>query len=205
MRLFFTRHGESEANVIREISNRGYRHGLTEKGRRQAVELAEKIRGAGVTRIYTSPLQRAVETAQILSRALGVPYEVADALREFDCGIAEGRADPEAWALWKSDWVEWFELGNLAYRIEGGESYLDIQARFIPFIEGLVAEKGQTADSLVLIGHGGTFACMLKNVLVIPRLAELPAELPFPNTGYVLAETRPEGLVCLEWCGVSTI
>lgn len=205
MHLYFTRHGESEANILREISNRGYRHGLTEKGRRQAVELAEKMGNLGVTFLYTSPLQRAVETAQILSQALGIPYEVTDALREFDCGIAEGRADAEAWALWKSDWVEWFERGNLAYRIQGGESYLDIQARFVPFIERLVAEKGQSNESLVLIGHGGTFACMLKSVLVIPRLADLPAELPFPNTGYVLAETRPEGLVCLEWCGISTV
>ncbi len=205
MRLYFTRHGESEANVIREISNRGYRHGLTEKGRWQAAELAEKIRSAGAARIYTSPLQRAVETAQILSEALGIPYQATDALREFDCGIAEGRADAEAWALWKSDWVEWFERGNFAYRITGGESYLDIQARFVPFIEGLVAEKGQSNENLVLIGHGGTYACMLKNLLVISRLAELPVELPFPNTGYVLAEIRPEGLVCLEWCGIKTI
>ena len=205
MRLYFTRHGESEANILREISNRGYRHGLTERGRSQASDLAGKMRQAGAVRIYTSPLQRAVETAQILSMTLGIPYELTDALREFDCGIAEGRADAEAWTLWKTVWVEWFERGNLAYRIVGGESYLDIQARFVPFIEGLVAEKGQSDESLVLIGHGGTFACMLKSVLVIPRLAELPAELPIPNTGYILAETRPEGLVCLEWCGIPMV
>jgi probable phosphoglycerate mutase len=204
MRLYFTRHGESEANIIREISNRGYRHGLTEKGRLQAAALVDTMRAIEATRVYTSPLQRAVETAQILSDGLGIPYEITDALREFDCGLAEGRADAEAWALWKSVWVEWFERGNPGYRIEGGESYLDIQARFVPFVQGLVAEKGQAAESLVLIGHGGTYGCMLKSVLAIPRLAEM-LELPFPNTGYVLAETRPEGLVCLEWCGVATI
>lgn len=69
----------------------------------------------------------------------------------------------------------------------------------------MAARKGQTAGSLILIGHGGTFSCMLKGILIIPCLAELPAGLPFPNTGYVLAETRPEGLVCLEWCGISTV
>ena len=203
MRLYFTRHGESEANIIREISNRGFRHGLTDKGRQQAAALAETMRGKGITRIYTSPLKRAVETANIVSEALGIPSQVTDALREFDCGIVEGRGDREAWKQWQTVWVEWFERGNPGYRIPEGESYTDIYNRFVPFVEGLVAEKGDTDESMILIGHGGTYECMLKNVLTIPRLADLP-EPRFPNTGYVLAETRPEGLFCLEWCGVPT-
>ena len=113
MKLYFARHGESEANVLRVISNRGSRHGLTEKGRWQAAELASNLKGSGATRIYSSPLLRACQTAEILSSALGVDYDVTDALREFDCGIAEGRSDPESWEMHRQVMEEWLERGHL--------------------------------------------------------------------------------------------
>ena len=99
MKIYFTRHGESEANILREHSNRGFRHPLTAKGREQAAALAQKLANIPVARLFTSPIMRAVQTAEILSATLGVPYEVTDALREYDCGILEGRADEAAWQM----------------------------------------------------------------------------------------------------------
>jgi broad specificity phosphatase PhoE len=196
MLLYFVRHGESEANVLRMISNRDLKHGLTYKGRQQAAELADNLRGAGAGRIFTSPLLRAVQTAEILSSALDTDYEVTDALREFDCGIAEGRSDPEAWELHRQVMENWLQAGNPAARIDQGESYLDIQDRFVPFVQYLLEEAG-SVDS-ILVGHGGLYLCMLPVVLLNVRAA---ATLPFPNAAYVLAEGRQQGLVCLEWCG----
>ncbi len=109
MRLYFVRHGESEANVLSIISNRGFKHGLTEKGRGQAATLAQNLKGASITRIYASPLKRAVETAKILAEAWGVEYTITPALREFDCGVAEDRGDPESWAIWHGVWDDWHQ------------------------------------------------------------------------------------------------
>jgi len=205
MKLYFVRHGESEANVLRVISNRGWVHPLTEKGRQQAHDLAEKLRDAGIVKIYTSPMRRAVQTAEILGQILGVEFEITDALREFDCGIAEGRADEEAWKLhaWVSE--EWAVHHRWDSRIEGGESCLDLRSRFLPLINGLIrdyanrSDNGDTNHHFVLIGHGALYYHMLTQTLV-----NLPTKFEdgFPNTAYVLAEARPEGLVCLEWCGV---
>jgi broad specificity phosphatase PhoE len=208
MKLYFVRHGQSEANITRVISNRGWVHPLTELGRQQARDLAEKLGGAGIVKIYTSPLQRAVQTAEILAQGLGIEYEITGALREFDCGIAEGRADAEAWKL--HAWVteEWAVHHRWESRIEGGESCLDLRARFLPLVNGLLRdyanhpENGDTDHRYVLIGHGALYYHMLTQTLV-----NLPPKFDggFPNTGYVLAEARPEGLVCLEWCGVKVI
>ena len=74
MRLYFVRHGESEANILRIISNRGYRYGLTTRGQQQAVTLAQHLQHVPISGIFSSPLRRAVETADILSRALGRSY-----------------------------------------------------------------------------------------------------------------------------------
>ncbi len=197
MRLYFVRHGESEANVSHVISNRGWKHGLTETGCEQARALAARLRGHSIARIYTSPLMRAVQTAEILAGALGVPCERTDALREFDCGEAEDRADDGAWAM--NDWIirEWIE-GRFGSRIPGGESLEEIQARFFPLVDGLI-QKGEDA---LLVGHGGTYLCTLPALLANVAWS-FALQKGIPNTGYVLAEPRTEGLVCLEWCGVT--
>jgi broad specificity phosphatase PhoE len=199
MKLYFVRHGESEANVLRVISNRGWVHPLTEKGRCQAYDLADRLCGAGIAKIYTSPLQRAVQTAEILGQSLEVEVEITDALREFDCGIAEGRLDAEAWSLhaWVSQ--EWAVHHRWDSRIENGESFNDMRNRFLPLVNGLVRDFAGYPYNFVLIGHGALYYHMLTQALV-----NLPKDFsgPFPNTGYVLAEARPEGLTCLEWCGI---
>jgi probable phosphoglycerate mutase len=203
MHLYFVRHGESEANVLRVISNRGRVHPLTERGRAQTVDLAERLRPVGVTRIYTSPLLRAVQTAEILSATLDVPYEITDALREYDCGVIEGRSDPESWAQHRAQRDEWLIRRRWKTRIEGGESFLDMERRFAPFVRGLAGDVAQrSGECIVLVGHGGLYACMLPLVLANVDF-DRSADLPFPNTGYVLAETGPRGLTCLEWCGVA--
>jgi probable phosphoglycerate mutase len=202
MKLYFVRHGESEANILRVISNRGWVHPLTEKGRQQVRDLAGKLQTAGIARIYTSPLQRTVQTAEILAQTLGVEVEITGALREFDCGIAEGRADADAWQL--HAWVteEWALHHRWDSRIEGGESCLDMRSRFLPLVNGLIKDYASRPENFVLIGHGAVYYHMLTQVLV-----NLPDHFngPFPNTGYVLAEACPEGLVCLEWCGIKIL
>jgi broad specificity phosphatase PhoE len=82
--------------------------------------------------------------------------------------------------------------------MQGGESFLDIQARFVPFIEQLVKTHGQTDANLILVGHGGTYRMMLPLVLtnVDPAFA---LNNHLGNTSAVVAELRPEGLVALAW------
>lgn len=85
LKLYFARHGESEANRLRVISNRGNQFGLTPQGRRQAALLAQSLKAVPVMAIYSSPLLRAVETADILARELHQSVQVTEALREYVC------------------------------------------------------------------------------------------------------------------------
>ena len=200
MRVYFVRHGESEANILRVISNRGRQHGLTKRGWAQAGALAERLADRGIVQVYTSPLLRAVQTGETLAQAWGVPYEVTDALREFDCGIAENRADAEAWGLWRAAVAAW-DAHDWSYKIEGGECFLDMRDRFVPFVETVVQRHPRPTDTVALVGHGGLYFSMLPLVLTNVD-ARLIMTWSMPNTGYALAETTPSGLRCLEWCGV---
>src|SRR6185436_14427298 len=135
MKLYFVRHGESEANIQHVISNRESPFGLTERGREQARVLAERLKDVPFTAMYSSPLLRARETADILYQSLNLPYRVTDALREYDCGILEEKSDEGNWDLHRKYYEDWTIRHIYTSKPEGGESFVDIQKRFIPFIE----------------------------------------------------------------------
>ncbi|HEU0293377.1 MAG TPA: histidine phosphatase family protein, partial [Anaerolineales bacterium] len=92
MKLYFVRHGESEANILHVISNRESSFGLTSLGKQQAQTLAEKLKDVHITAIFSSPILRARETADILSKSFHLNYQVTEALREYDCGILEEKS-----------------------------------------------------------------------------------------------------------------
>jgi len=194
-KIYFVRHGESEANLLREISNRGFKHGLTERGIQQAEQLARELRRVPFARIYTSPIKRAFQTAEILSQVLKIPLEITPALREFDCGELEGKSDPESWAIFDQVVEQWQE-GNWAAHIPGGESHIDIQTRFIPFIEALIQKYAR--ENILLVGHGGTYRCMFPLVVTNLDLTTL-SNLNIQHTMPIIVVTRPGGLFCTQW------
>lgn len=201
LRLYFVRHGESEANLLHVFSNRGYKHPLTPKGREQVSALANNLLGKQKTpflAIYSSPLVRAVQSAEILSRSIGIPFETSPALGEYDVGIYEGRSDEEGWKKYEEVLQEWFVNQNFTARMEGGDSFSDIEGRFLPFIETLKGSYGGQDGSIILVGHGGTFRCMLPRVVSNVDFAFAAGNM-IGNTSYVLAELRGDEFVCLRW------
>ena len=201
MRLYFVRHGESTANLKREFSNSGWKHPLTAKGVEQAHAAARGLSGLHIEQVYSSPLMRAVQTAQILAEGLDAPLHIAEELREWSVGIYEGTADPVGWELHRAVQDDWFIHQNLYARMPGGESFREIRDRFMPFIEKLVGSGGSSDRSVVLVGHGGLYLAMLpavfKNVDVT-----FARQHGFPPAAYAVGETRSDGLYCTSWCGV---
>ena len=201
MKFYFVRHGESEANVLGEFSNGLNKHGLTAAGRAQAQALALSLQTKGITRVCASPILRAAQTGEILAGALGCPLEISPALREYDVGVLEGTTGQAGWDLYWQVLEAWLLRGELDRRIPGGESFLDIRARFMPFLDRLAA--GSAPENVVLVGHGGTYRCMLPLALRNIDFA-FALENQMANTAAVVAETEPGGLVCREWCGAPT-
>ncbi len=200
VRIHFVRHGESEENVLRRVSNRSLGSGLTTRGRNQAAELSVKLRNLRVERIFSSPLLRAVQTAEILSDLLHAPVETVEALREYDCGIIEGKSDAPSWNLYDRVAQDWLR-GLWESRIEDGENFLDIKARFIPFVEEIVPKYNGSSDSVVIVGHGGLYRHMLP--LILENISfGFPFKHPIGNTDVVIAESSGQSLVCVSWCGV---
>ncbi|MDQ6672033.1 MAG: histidine phosphatase family protein [Chloroflexota bacterium] len=195
-RLYFVRHGESHANREHVFSNRDLPHGLTQTGRAQVERLAEQLIGVSFTGFYVSPVLRARQSASILAARLGLAYTTTAALAEFDMGVLEGRSDAASWRRYEALLDTWLRKGERQTRIEGGESFDDIRARFVPLIDGLMSAP-QRGPAL-LLGHGGTFICMLPLVLSNVS-ADFARERSIEHTEVVIAEMRAARLTCLAW------
>lgn len=118
----FVRHGQSEFNL--HYTATGQDPGiedapLTEMGRQQAAEAAEKLQGHGFERILVSPYTRALQTAHIINEVLGLPMVIEESIREwgaFSCDIGTHRDRlSELWPhldFGHLDPVWWPELEN---------------------------------------------------------------------------------------------
>jgi broad specificity phosphatase PhoE len=201
MKILFARHGESLANTLNEISNRGLKHPLTGRGREQAGLLARNLESHSITRIYSSPVLRAIETTVIIANHLGVEYEVVEALREYDVGNLEGRTDKGAWRSMHSLFDAWVKYQRWDERIEGGESLHQVRDRFMPLIDGLVQQYRDTNSNMLCVGHGGLYLVMLPLVLKNIDTKFIDEHRVFDYTSIVISELDHEGLICTEWNG----
>ena len=198
MKLYFVRHGESAANTWRVISNRESRFGLTELGKRQANTLVEGLKDIPITAIFSSPVLRARQTADILSHSFGQPYQVSEALREYDCGILEEQSDEASWGLHREIYEDWTLHHNYQRKPNGGECFLDIRNRFLPLIKSLADDDLHVNQHILLVGHGGIFQLMLPLVLTNIEEAFVRSH-GINHIDCIIAEQQPAGLVCLQW------
>jgi len=200
IKLHFIRHGESSANILWIFSNQEAEHPLTEPGREQARTRAHSLGHLPADRIYASPILRARQTAEILGAHLGVPVEITPALREWDVGIYEGTSDPQGWASHQQVQDDWFNHQKYESKMPGGESFLEIQARFVPFIQSLVQDPGAQGKEFILVSHGGLYRAMLP-VILANIDSDFIARASIPYTAWIEAESGPGGLQCTAWCG----
>lgn len=198
MKLHFVRHGESEANIQHVISNRESPFGLTALGRQQATTLAENLKEIPPTAIYSSPVLRAKETAEILAQAFHVPYEVTEALREYDCGILEDKSDKESWRLHREIAEDWTLNQNYLRKPEGGENFLEIKKRFIPFVEHFTNNALHSQDHILFVSHGGLLQLMLPEMLTNIDHAFVRSH-GIGHTQCIVVEHGTNGLTCLQW------
>lgn len=145
MKLYVTRHGETEWNALDKIS------GITDivlapEGIAQAEALAERCAAAGdIDRIIASPMQRAQLTAGKVAARLGLPVQTDARLREWDYGTFEGKPRhtpgfPEAKAAW-------------GCKMPGGESVFQIVQRTYNVIDDV--KRLYPEENVLLVCHGG--------------------------------------------------
>lgn len=147
------RHGQDEANAERTLN--GHRDtNLTDLGRQQARVAGEKLKDDGITRIFSSPLMRAQQTAEIIAEAIGLAENVVveDRLIERHFGVLTGKPldaiTDHATEILEHDGVQYF------LNAKDAETFEDVLAR----ANELLKELDETYDNetILLVTHGDT-------------------------------------------------
>lgn len=154
LRLVLVRHAETTENSSKIVQGQGG-GSLNETGRRQAVEIARRLADEKPDFIYSSDLQRGIETAEIIVREIGnLSIHTDSRLREQDYGIFEGRRVARLLGRMKSDGA-----GFTDFDAEGGERAEDFRKRAASFLEEIKARHfGQT---VAVVTHNGVILVML--------------------------------------------
>ncbi len=133
--ILLIRHGENDFVKTGKLAGRLPEVHLNEKGRQQAAELAEALGKLPIQAIYSSPLERARETAAPLAAKLGLEAQIRPGLIETGIGAWAGQ---ELKALRKLPAWKIVQDAPSRFRFPEGESFAECQTRLVSEIESLV-------------------------------------------------------------------
>jgi broad specificity phosphatase PhoE len=146
--IVLVRHGETEWNV-EEVFRGRIDIELNETGLRQAELLAEYLSGVKIDAVYSSPLRRALKTAEAIASHHKLEVEIAPGLIDFDFGKWQGLPQQEVKRRYRELYAEWVKNPHLI-KMPDGESLSDVRERALAVVDEVAAKYEGT---VVLVSH----------------------------------------------------
>lgn len=194
--LYVARHGDATYAAGHVMSDEG--GWLTETGQVQVSECAHDLLPQRIAAVYSSPMQRAVESGALAGLELDVAHHVLDGLHEVRTGDFAGRpwSDPDMRAI-HDRWTQ----GELDVRIPGAETGQEVIDRFAAAL-GAIADQHR-GEQVLVFTHGAVMS------LAIPRLSpnvrnDLADRQFLPNAVPAKVEIGDDGWRVLSWPGSAT-
>jgi len=136
---------------------------LNEEGRQQAARLAEWLEHAPLEAIYSSPLERAVETAQPIARSHGLKMEIREALGESHYGELDGKPVEE---IFKSElWEQWLRRPSTT-RFPGAETTYEVQVRMVGALEQILHDHLE--GNIAVVSHADPIRATVAHYIGLP-------------------------------------
>ncbi len=165
IKLYLIRHGETTANA-KGILQGWLNAPLDAKGKQQAERAAAFLADIPLDAVYCSTLQRAIDTAGILTASHHLPIHQNADLREIHFGAWEGLNHTQIVARDPEEWSKFFTQPQ-ALQVPEGETYPLVQKRMAAAWESI--KKAEGADRQILIvSHGGAIRTLICYFLKIP-------------------------------------
>jgi 2,3-bisphosphoglycerate-dependent phosphoglycerate mutase len=168
--VILMRHGQAENNVNRILVGRHIESHLTDYGRQQVEDTARYLQNVPIEKVYVSPVTRTVETAKIVSKILGISYEIDERLYEIELGKLAGMNYDDIIDKYGNLFLKFYAGADSMLSNYGVESFTAVKRR----IKDLMDEIKETEHD--------------KNVLMITHLDPIKAAIS------VLLDLKPEAL-----------
>jgi broad specificity phosphatase PhoE len=162
--LLLIRHAENDFSKRGRLAGRLPGVHLNERGRQQADELGKALRGAPIKALYSSPLDRAIETAKPIARELQLRIHREAGLSESDVGEWQGRsirrlALTKAWRV--------FQQAPSRARHPGGESMLETQTRVVSALEE-ICSRHKARELVACVLHSDPIKLAVAHFIGLP-------------------------------------
>lgn len=161
--LLLIRHGQTDYNKQHRMQG-ALQVPLNDEGRAQARSLAVHLADCGIGAIYSSPMPRAMQTAQILAERLQQTPRQDARLGEIAFGCFEGLTKTEAATQYPEANRRW-QTRFLAYRVPGGESRLDVQRRMRAAWDDIL--RADAAPTVAVVGHSAAIVIFLGSLFAV--------------------------------------
>ena len=196
-RILALRHGETAWN--RDTRIQGHIDvPLNERGLWQARRAALALQGEAVQAIYSSDLQRALQTAQAIGQALDLPVSTTTGLRERHFGRFEGKTWAEIETGWPEDAQAWRKRVP-DFAPDGGENLLQLRERIASTVAELAARH--PGQQVVMVAHGGVLDVLYR--LATGQDLQAPRTWTLDNASINRLLWTPQGLSLVGWADTS--
>jgi len=149
MKLLMVRHGEISSNLKKVYAGKSSEE-LCKRGLAQAKEVSETLKYFRLNALYSSPMQRAIQTAKIIGEAIGLNVWIEKAFQEMKLGPWEGLSEIDISQIYPKEWQIW-QTHPAELKMTGRETLKELQERVLKGIQKLYqVHKNQT---VVVVTH----------------------------------------------------
>jgi len=160
------RHGQTPMSVQKRYAGTSDVP-LTDTGVGQAAAAAKRLASAGLAAIVSSPLQRAVRTAEEVAAVTGLPVVTDEGFRETDFGAWEGLTFAEVRERWPDEMASW--LADPAVAPPDGESFAEVSARVTQALQRVLTS--QERRNVLIVSHVTPIKTLVAASLLAPPAA----------------------------------
>ena len=145
------RHGQADNNVNRILVGRHLESHLTEQGKMQVKDTARLLKNMSISKIYSSPVTRTIETTQIVGEELGLDYEIDDRLYEIDLGKLAGTNYDEVLNKYGNLFLSFYMGDDSVLSNHGVESFTAVKSRVRDLLDQIMTRHND--HNVLLVTH----------------------------------------------------
>lgn len=163
--IYLIRHGECKGNIENRLSGITDFE-ITQRGKEQTYLLASKMKEFKISKIYSSPLSRAVDTARIIMKENQInKLNIDNELQEINYEVCDGMSWDDIDNEYPMVRKEWKKIYHYPVNIPGQESFNELQKRIKNAIIKITNDN--LGENIAIISHGiaiSSFLCLVKNL-----------------------------------------
>ena len=160
--IIFLRHGQAENNTNRVLAGRRPGVPLTLTGLEQSEKIAKFLKPFNISTIYSSPIERAKKTAEIVSEHNSLEIKTDERLIELDMGKFTGMPYDEIFEKHGNVFLKFYE-GDLEIAHNGVETFVQLKKRILDMVDFVIREHND--ENVLLVTHMDPIKALISTIM----------------------------------------